>query len=128
MKEQLKQYVIDNNDFMSLERLQMNSMLNRLINEVHGVEIDTEVFLMLAMSGYLVENIPIPSDGYDALRDKLQEGYEPKTELSKEIMVIVKRFVDDNCTQSSQSLVSDLLILLSTEKAWQTLTPTKDLI
>lgn len=128
MKEQLKQYVIDNNDFMSLERLQMNSMINRLVNEVRGIEIDTEILLMLAMSGYLVENIPIPSNGYAELRDKLQEGYEPKTEFSKEIMVIVKRFVDDDCTQSSQSLVSDLLILLSTEKAWQALTPTKDLI
>lgn len=128
MKEQLKQYVIDNNDFMSLERLQMNSMINRLVNEVRGIEIDTEILLMLAMSGYLVENIPIPSNGYAELRGKLQEGYEPKTEFSKEIMVIVKRFVDDDCTQSSQSLVSDLLIILSTEKAWQALTPTKDLI
>ena len=128
MKQQLKQYVIDNNDFGMLERLQMNSMLNHLINEVHGVEIDTEILLMLVMSGYLLENIPVQNSGYIELREKLQNEYEPNTELSKELMVIVRRFVDDNCTQSSQSLVTDLLILLSTEKAWQSLTPTKDLL
>lgn len=128
MKEQIKQYVTEHNQFTNLDPLQLSSMVHHRINLIHGLELETAEVISLSMAGMLAEQLPIPDDPYDLLRERLNGSHSFRPGLNQTLVGICNRFVDDNCWQSSSSITSDLLIELVSEQAFQSLTPTKDLL
>lgn len=128
MRETINKWIVEKNRFQDLENLQQNSLVNRLLNDLHGVEMETHQCVMYAMSGYLLERLPISPSPYQELRDHLAGLKSVREGFNQDVVNICKRFVDEDDCQSSSSIVNDLLIELATEAGVQQMSLTDNLL